>query len=325
MNGITLRALALATGLTLAAHPSTTIAQEMRTITDDTGTEVTIPVKPMRIVSLHDSLITIPMLELGVLPVGSHGRGKSEDTAYIRTAKAITGLDFDNTNIEWVGGHPADIERVAALEPDLILTTQWQKLEVEKLRQVAPTVVLHFDTRTDYDVYRKIAEITGTTDQLAKYERRYKNQIEQIKALIDTENVKVSTLHSHSKGLYVFNPAGNIGKVLIDAGFQRPEIMDTVKKGDRATWFDPETLAEFDGDFLINAYRWGRGETPADVRTNFEKAVPGWCEQLHACREDQMITLSMDEVTASSYYALGAVAYGILTAIAGRDYVPMPR
>ncbi len=51
--------------LALAAAPLS--AQEMRTITDDSGTEVTFPATPQRIVTLHDSQLAIPLIELGVL------------------------------------------------------------------------------------------------------------------------------------------------------------------------------------------------------------------------------------------------------------------
>lgn len=311
--------------MTIAAFASPATAQETRVVTDDTGTEVTIPVKPLRIVTLHDSVLTIPLLELGVTPIGSHGRGKTEADAYIRTGQATTGTDFNNSTIKWVGGHPADIELVAGLKPDLILTTQWQPLEVEKLRLIAPTLVLNFTSRTDWDVYGRLADLTGTTDQLVRMKSRYESQIEQIKAIIDTKNILVSTIHANAKGLYVFNPAGNIGKVLIDAGFQRPKIISDIEKGDRATWFSAETMPEFDGDFIVTAYRWGVGDTPEDVRGYFEAVLPDYCDVLHACRENQMIMLSMDEVTATSYYGLSAVAYAILAEIGGKPFVPMPR
>ena len=323
MGLFNLRSLIAAVAINAFCLPAQ--ADEMRTFTDDTGTEVTFPVNPKRIISLHDSLLTIPMLELGVLPVGSHGRGKSLAKAYIRTAMANTGTDLSNSDIEWIGGRPADIEQIAALKPDLSLTTQWQKADVAKLRLIAPTIVLHFKTRTDYSVYAKVADIIGKTAKLNSLQTRYKNQIDQIRAVIDTQNILVSTIHGHRKGLYVFNPAGNLGKVLIDAGFQRPAIMDSAKKGDRATWFDAETLPQFDGDFIITSYRYGAGDTPETVKGYFEKVVPGYCEQLHACRENQMFMLSMDEITGSSYYGLSAVAYGVLAALGGRDYAPMPR
>ncbi len=297
---------------------------ETRTIVDDTGTEVRIPVNPKRIVSLHDLPLTVPLLELGIMPVGSHGRGETEETAFIRASAEITGVDFDNSNIQWVGNYPADIERVAALKPDLILTTAWQPLEPEQLRRIAPTVVLDYTKRSDWEIYDWLADLTGTTDRLNIMKRRYQSQIDLIRRLIDTENIMVSTVHANEGELFAYNPYGNIGKVLVDAGFQRPSIIEAIPQGDYKK-YNAEVLPEFDADFIITTYGSSFGDTPDSVRAYFDSVLPGWCSQLHACREGQMVMVSRAETSATSYYALGAVAYMILSEIGGREFVPMPR
>jgi iron complex transport system substrate-binding protein len=305
----------------LVAHGQ---AQEIRTIIDDTGTEVVIPVKPLRIVSLHDSVLTVPLLELGVMPVGSHGRGETEQEAFIRASVTLTGIDFDNSDIKWVGNYPADVERVAELVPDLILTTPWQPTPVDQLRQIAPTVVLDYTMRTDWEIYDWIADLTGTTNRVDMMKRRYESQIALIKSVIDTENILVSTIHANPGELFAYNPYSNIGKVLIDAGFQRPKLITDIPSGENAK-FAAELLPEFDGDFIITTYRSTGGDTPADVEANFESVLPSYCAVLHACRENQMLMLSRAEASATSYYALGAVAYLMLSEIAGKSFVPMPR
>ncbi|WIY23627.1 TroA family protein [Parasedimentitalea psychrophila] len=113
----------------------------MRNLTDEKGTEVSVPVCPQRIVSLHDLKLTIPLIELGIIPVGSHGRSDSETTAFFRSSAAVTGVDFGTSDNTWVGGKPADIEKIASLNPDLILTTTWQSADLDQLRALAPTVV----------------------------------------------------------------------------------------------------------------------------------------------------------------------------------------
>lgn len=318
MNRLAITAIVL---LTLAL-PAFSV--ETRLIVDDTGTEVAIPVNPQRIVSLHDLALTLPLLELGVRPVGSHGRGETEATAFIRSSAEITGIDFDNSDIEWVGNYPADIERVAALKPDLILTTAWQPLDPEQLRRIAPTVVLDYTKRSDWEIYDWLADLTGTTDQLSIMKRRYQSQIDLIRRLIDTENIMVSTVHANEGELFAYNPYGNIGRVLVDAGFQRPAIIEAIPQGDYKT-YNAEVLPEFDADFIITTYRSSGGDTPASVRAYFDSVLPNWCNQLHACREGQMVMVSRAESSATSYYALGAVAYMILSEIGGREFVPMPR
>jgi iron complex transport system substrate-binding protein len=41
---------------------------------------VTVPLHPQRIVSMHDLDITIPLIELGVPPVASHGTARTAAT-----------------------------------------------------------------------------------------------------------------------------------------------------------------------------------------------------------------------------------------------------
>ncbi len=321
--GIAMRNLAAVT-IAAAALMVPALAQETRSIIDDTGTEVSIPLKPLRIVSLHDSVLTVPLLELGVMPVGSHGRGETEEEAFIRASITLTGIDFDNSDIEWVGNYPADVERVAELEPDLILTTPWQPAAIDQLRQIAPTVVLDYTMRTDWEIYDWIADLTGTTDRVDMMKRRYQYQIALIKEVIDTENILVSTIHANPGELFAYNPYSNIGKVLIDAGFQRPKLITDIPPGENAK-FSAEQLPEFDGDFIFTTYRSTGGDKPEDVKANFESVLPAYCAVLHACRENQMIMLSRAEASATSYYALGAVAYLILSEIGGKPFVPMPR
>ena len=115
-----LRKLVLAIGIA-GALASAAPAQDVRVFTDDTGRDVTIPVKPQRIVALQDLFFTIPLIELGVNPVGSMGRTADDGSHFIRSSKTVTGLDFDNSDIVYVGGSTPDLEAIAALQPDLII------------------------------------------------------------------------------------------------------------------------------------------------------------------------------------------------------------
>ncbi len=298
------------------------LAQETRIITDDTGTEVTIPADPQRIVSLHDSVLTVPLLELGANVVGSMGRGESTERAHIRGSLSITGIDFDNSEIAWLGGNPSDVERIAATRPDLILTTQWQQTHVDQLRAIAPTVVLDYTLQNEWEIYDLLAELTGTTERLERFKRRYDDQIATIRQVIDTEEVTVSTLHVNNGQMFAINPYGNIGKVLVDAGFTQPQIIEEIPAGARAE-FTAESLPEFDGDFLITTYRGDTGQTPDDIRAEFDSVLSGWCNQLHACLEDQMLLVDRTLGSTRSYYALGAVSYMILSEIGGREFTPI--
>ena len=176
-----------AVAVTVLAVPA--LAQETRSFTDDAGRTVEILADPQRIASLQDLSITIPLIELGVYPVASHGRTTEAGEGFIRSSKVLTGVDFDNSDITFLGNLPVDVEAVAAAEPDLIITTPWQTAPVEQLEAIAPTIMLDDTVRGDFGMYEALAEITGTTDTLAILEGRYDSQIEQIKRLIDTGSI----------------------------------------------------------------------------------------------------------------------------------------
>lgn len=314
----------IAVGILTLAGLTATLAQETRSFTDDAGRTVEIPTKPLRIVSLQDLAITVPLLELGVTPVGSHGRTTAEGRPFIRSSDVLTGIDFDNSDIKFVGNLPADVEAVAALEPDLILTTPWQTAPVEQLAAIAPTVVLDDGARGDLGMHDILAELTGTEDKLAVLKARYEGQIAQIKRLIDTANISVNVIQGVDGQVAVWHTYGALGKVLRDAGFTFPDRVNAIKGGDPER-LSGEALPELDADFVFATYRTDTLETPADAKKFLEEVLPNFCEYLHACRENQFIIVPREEASASSYYGLGVLSYMIISQISGRDFVPMPR
>lgn len=297
-------------------------AQETRSFVDDAGRTVEIPADPQRIASLHDLSITIPLIELGVYPVASHGRTTETGEGFIRSSKVLTGVDFDNSDIEFLGNLPVDIEAVAAIEPDLIITTPWQTASVEQLEAIAPTIVLDDTIRGDFGMYEALAEITGTTDALAILEGRYDSQIEQIRRLIDTGSISVNVIQGVDGQVLSWHTYGGLGKVLRDAGFRFPDRVEAMAEGSFER-MSAEALPELDADFLFATYRTDTLETPEDATGHLEQVMPGFCNFLHACRENQMIVMPREEASASSYYALGVMAYTDISHISGRRFVPM--
>lgn len=316
-----MKRFAIVVGL-LALVSSGAPAQDMRSFTDDIGRVVDIPADPQRIVSLHDQSITIPLLELGVVPVGSHGRTTEDGTPYIRSARMLTGADFDNSDIAFMGNFPADIEAVAAAEPDLIITVDAQSEILDQLETIAPTIVLDNAARAEYGLYSTLADLTGTQRQLEMLEARYRHQIAEITALVDTADVTVNVIQGSGGELAVWHSYFNLGRVLRDAGFAFPRIVDAIPEGESARW-SGEVLPQLDADFVFVTYPAEIGYTPADAIAQLEDIVPGFCDFLHACRTNQMVVIPRDQASSWSYYALGQMAYAIISQISGRDFEPM--
>ncbi|GLQ56784.1 ABC transporter substrate-binding protein [Devosia nitrariae] len=206
-------------------------AQETRSFTDDLGRTVEIPVAPQRIASLQDLALTVPLIELGVMPIANHGRTTPEGEGFIRASRVLTGVDFDNSDIEFLGNLPVDVEAVAAAEPDLIITTPWQTAPVEQLEAIAPTIVLDDEARGDFEIYDVLAEITGTQDRLAVLKDRYAGQVEQIRRLIDTGDISVNVIQGVDGQVLSWHTYGALGKVLRDSGFTFPERVEAIPRG----------------------------------------------------------------------------------------------
>lgn len=286
---------------------------------DDLGREVAVPTDPQRIVSLHDIGFTIPLLELGVHPVGSHGRTTADGEPFIRASRGITGIDFDNSSIQFMGNLPADIELVAAVSPDLIITSPWQTASVEQLEQIAPTVVLDNSQRERFEIYELLAEVVGRTDELELLKRRYEGQLAEIRRLIDTENITVNVIQGVNGDVLSWHTYGTLGVVLRDAGFRFPERVDAIPEGDFVR-FSAEAFPELDADFLFVTYRTDTLETPADAVSHLEEVAPGFCNFLYACRNGQMVIMPREEASTASYYAKGIMAYTIISHISGREF-----
>jgi iron complex transport system substrate-binding protein len=314
------RVLAACLTSTLALSPA--LAQETQTLTDGTGTEATVPADPQRVVALHDTSLTVALLELGIVPVGSHGRTTENAEPNIRSGKLITGYDFDNSTIEFVGNLPADVEAVAALEPDLILTTDWQTADVGQLRSIAPTYVFPISTMDDFDVYRTVAEVTGTADVLDKLEARYQSQLDMIDGLTDPAEITVSVIQANGGELQVWNTYGSLGKVLRDAGFVFPAAIDAIEGNERQI-FSGESYPEFDADFIFVTYAVERGESPAIARAALDEVLPNWCDVLHACRNGQIVYVPREIASSATYDSLTALTQIVASHVVGRDYVAL--
>lgn len=314
------RSLAVLLALGALALPAS--AQDSRSFTDDAGRIVEVPASPRRIVTLHDSSLTVPLLELGIMPVGSFGRSGADGETYMRGATTLTGVTFENSPVAFVGGSPADVEAIAALEPDLIITATFNATPIEQLEKIAPTVIVEDNMRGEFVTFERIADLTGTQDRLAVLKQRYRGQIAQITALIEGKDITASIILTQNGQIAAWHTYGSLGKVLRDAGVHFPPIIDTIEGSDRVL-FSGEQLPAFDADFIFATYDMARGLSPQGARDELEAVAPGYCRFLHACRSNQLIFLPREDAVARSYTALGMMAEAVLVTLAGRDFTPI--
>ncbi len=288
-----------------------------RPFTDDLGRVVNVPLYPQRIVSLHDLDITIPLIELGVPPVASHGRTRPDGSHFLRSGALLTGVDFDHSTIKFIGTADIDIEAIVAAKPDLIITEPSRHTPIEQLEKIAPTVSIdHLDGGAP-EIYRKLAQLTGTQARLAILERRYREEIDRLKHTVDTQHITVSVIQENQGKINALHTYHSLGRVLRDAGFSFPKLIDSIPPGGRID-VSAERLPEMDADFVFATWRGDTGGKPQDEIAAMDAVLPGWCEFLTACQRGHYVLISREEAISNSFASLSLMVAQVQSHIAGR-------
>jgi iron complex transport system substrate-binding protein len=259
--------------LTLAAP--TLAAAGPWTYTDSTGQTVTMEQVPTRIIASQDA--AAGLIPLGIRPVGIYADGPVAD------AKALQGLDL--TGIEIIGQvwGEVDIEKAAALQPDVIIAEYWPldtawsggETVIEPLKALAPvTGVSNGDSILKLiEDYETLAASLGAdlsqADIAAEKARFEASQAAFKSAVAAKPNLTALAVWAGADALYVAAPPGaaelmdfkNWGLNLLE-----PEVAD-----DRGYW---ETLSweqadKYQPDLILVDNR-----SPATIET--ARAQPTW-------------------------------------------------
>lgn len=297
---------------------------QMHVIVDDAGREVSIPLQAQRVVSQNDNRLSLPLLELGVPLVGSAGRLDAQGQPYMRAVPDLLGISFANSGIDFVGTYnELDYERIAALQPDLIITMI--EAQAEPLSRIAPTVVIDPNQYPVKEGMRRLAEISGQTANYQRladnYERKLTLTLGYFDALEQRPEVAVSFSFPAGDALYVYRDLGALTVALDDLDLAPPAWISEMDE--RQISLSPERLLDLDADFLINFYGTVPEAGPTQVRAGLDSFFPGWCQQLFACRQGQVLFFPY----ASFGYAFSALELNLdllTTQIAGRDWQKKP-
>ncbi|MET3927377.1 ABC transporter substrate-binding protein [Devosia sp. 2618] len=307
------------------------LAQETRPFEAGNGT-IGVPVKPLRIVSLHDLSITLPLVEFGAtdLVVGSHGRLEEDKVPYIRGAKELYETSFENTDIVFLGVfNQIDLELIAGLEPDLIIGRFGNDNDVlPNLEKIAPTVLLDQDKLGFFGSMQAVADLGGVLPEYDRQFARYQAQIAEFKRLVpNPADISIAILQPWPEDGYI---AANkeyyaLSQVLDDVGFSKPDLIAEIS--DSSLDMSPEFLPEVDADFIFSTYEglYPDQRSPDEIRAAFEKVVPGYCTVLQACRNNQMVFIPRTPIYSSSFRSLTTAYQQVLTHVAGRAFVPLAK
>lgn len=283
----------------------------LRAFTHATG-ETCIPETPQKIAALDDLRLTLPLIELDAPIVASHGRVSRDDTRYIRGAEVLTGVTFDNSGIIFLGMDPFDFEALSATNPDLIITLVSRDIAYDQLSQIAPTIVFDEDQIDRFDIYRQLADVTNTQDALQILDSRYRAELAQLSRLVDPATTSVSIIEGSDGATSIQHTYGSLGRVLRDAGFQMPALIDALAPG-TSQKVSAEFLPQLDADIIFDTFRGDRNEGPADADARMQEVLVDYCAQMTACQNSRYYRIPRDDAYAISYGALSAMTRTLLT------------
>lgn len=196
--------------------------------------ETVVPARPERIVSTDMNEVVDSLLAVGLQPVYHGLSGGYIDGVPVWTTEA--GLDPEIA-FDRIPRFELDLERVAAMQPDLILGTWLEESMYEQLTGIAPTIdVKASDATTWQEVQRTVGLATGRVEEaeaaIAETEALLAEQGERLAPYLDK---KAAIAYDFFDELYINGPTAPIGRVLSAFGM---------------TVISPETVAEGDIDVV---------------------------------------------------------------------------
>jgi iron complex transport system substrate-binding protein len=221
---------------------------ETRVVTDVAGEEVEIPVDPQRVVAL-DEPSALNLLAIGITPEFAFQGWKTVVPAELLSSRGIEVL----TTADFY----AELEEVAALEPDLVVisTNPARVGEVPDYASIAPTLRVLFNASP-----AELAQIWGEYFDQPERAQASEEGLAEFAAEIASEQpepaLSLSALESYgpSDSPFYMDGASSLHSVIADAGFDRPELQDA-ESADGGEYggsapFSPETLPDHDADII---------------------------------------------------------------------------
>jgi len=292
----------LAAGLTAAACGSggasdATPSGATRSVTDATGQKVTVPEHPKRIVTLSEPTLD-GALALKATVVGTtSGRGQGGAPAYL-AAKA-KGVPV----VASVAG--PDMEKIAALKPDLILTDASVRLDdgtKSKLGGMAPVVTVSDRGQTWQDAFTSEARVLNLAGRGNGVLAAYRSRVAKVRGELGGNAAATVSIVRWNSGepsiLLTEQPAS---QVVADLGLKRPASQDRRGQG-HSVPVSLEKLTDIDADWMffgtLGGSAGGQGDTSAaadkvGARASAKllataKKTPGFTK-LKAYRDDHVV------------------------------------
>jgi iron complex transport system substrate-binding protein len=234
---------------------------------------------PERVVVLDTGELDSAMT-LGVTPVGAVEA--IPDEGFPSYLEGTGGIETVGTIEE------PNLEKIAALEPDLILSSNLRHEQIyDQLSQIAPTVFTETTGVTWKENFEKHAEALGRTGVADKVKEEYLDQIDAFEDAIGEDRPEVSVVRVLPGETRIYQKESFIGTVLEDAGLPRSPSQDVEEFAILNA--SAELIPKMGGDVIfVTAYGSEDETTKQKITTD-----PLWRE-LEAVRQGRVYGASDD-------------------------------
>lgn len=234
---------------------------------------------PERVVVLDTGELDSAMT-LGVTPVGS--------------VEAVEGMGYPSylegtEGIENVGTiEQPNLEKIAALEPDLILSSKLRHEKIyDQLAQIAPTVFAETTGVTWKENFDLYAEALNRTEEAGKVKEEYQSHIDEFQKAMGEDRPEVSIVRFLPGETRIYQKESFIGTVLEEAGLPRPESQDV--EDFAILEASEEAIPDMGGDAIfVTVYGSEKDTAKAQIMDD-----PLW-QKLEAVQQDRVYEVSDD-------------------------------
>lgn len=199
--------------------------------------------QPSRVVVL-DTQELDAAVSLGVTPVGSTRASVSEELPSFLRGKVAPG------SVRVVGTiQDPDLEAIAALQPDLILSSKLRHEKIyPQLQAIAPTVLSERTGDAWKDNLQLYADALGRAPEAQRLLTDYQTRAAELGRRVGAPQTTVSVIRQTPEDLRLYGPRSFVGSVLADAGFARPEAVRNAPK--TFVEIGPEQIGQADADVV---------------------------------------------------------------------------
>ena len=292
---------------------------EAREVVDTMGRTVDIPDHPERVVVMSEPAIAIPMIELGVNPIGSFGR--ADDGTY------QVGADFIDTLFgphqkkpQGIGNNrQVDLEKLYSMKPDLIIGTEFDVDKVKQLSTVAPVYMQHYTTGhlDNFVIEENLAKLFGKETTFQTLKEQYVEDVQETKKQLpeSLENktylpvIIMDQINIVGEGIGVSQPLNDLGMKPFEVSNDKTHSDGSPKI---VLPISAETFGSLNPDILVVIINWGAPDKSVEATNEaLNKLVPGWATYMKPAREGRVIYLDGSKVFTPSFlsarYTLGEV------------------